>query len=177
MSKALLLFDYQGIKKVISGGQDGVDLGGLMAAKGLGLPTGGTAPRGFRTTHGDDPTLGTEYGLTEHTSRDYPPRTKSNVVNSDGTLIIATNIYSSGTALTIRLCLEAKRPFYVVDLKRSTVDEVARPIADWLRENLIETLNVAGNHENPDYHQKITANIIEQVYAIISPDHRLGNIS
>jgi hypothetical protein len=37
------------VTKVISGGQSGADLGGLRAAKVLGIQTGGSMPKGFLT--------------------------------------------------------------------------------------------------------------------------------
>ena len=40
------------IKKIISGGQTGADQIGLEVALSLGIPTGGTAPKGFITETG-----------------------------------------------------------------------------------------------------------------------------
>jgi hypothetical protein len=41
------------IVKVISGGQTGVDIAALWAAKALGFQTGGMMPKGWRTRGGD----------------------------------------------------------------------------------------------------------------------------
>jgi len=46
------LKDKIGLEMVISGGQTGADRGGLIAAKELGIPTGGTAPLGYKTEAG-----------------------------------------------------------------------------------------------------------------------------
>ena len=43
--------------KIISGGQCGSDSGGLAAAYDLGIETGGTAPKNFRTKYGSNPKL------------------------------------------------------------------------------------------------------------------------
>ena len=49
-------------KKIISGGQTGADLGALVGARRVGIETGGTAPKGFRTDRGLQPVL-RQYGL------------------------------------------------------------------------------------------------------------------
>ncbi|KKL74176.1 hypothetical protein LCGC14_2067470, partial [marine sediment metagenome] len=75
------------IKKVISGGQIGADMGGLFAAyTAPGIETGGWAPKGFRTEAGSKKILGAKYKLKETKSPTYPPRTKRNVLNSNGTV-------------------------------------------------------------------------------------------
>lgn len=56
------------LTKIISGGQTGADEGGLEGARLLGIPTGGTAPKGYRTENGPNLTLRDTYGLVEHWS-------------------------------------------------------------------------------------------------------------
>jgi hypothetical protein len=53
------------LRKVISGGQTGVDQAFLRAAWRACLETGGTAPKGWRTDKGPNPGLA-QYGLKEH---------------------------------------------------------------------------------------------------------------
>jgi len=77
-------------KKVISGGQTGADFAGLMAAKNCGIPTGGTAPKGYRICNpdgsdGENPDL-KQFGLIEHESLEYKPRAIKNVQDSDETI-------------------------------------------------------------------------------------------
>lgn len=50
------------LRRVISGGQCGVDVAALRAAKRAGLQTGGTMPRGWRTLDGPRPEYAAEYG-------------------------------------------------------------------------------------------------------------------
>ncbi|GAH86529.1 unnamed protein product, partial [marine sediment metagenome] len=90
------------VKKVISGGQTGVDQAGLEAAKELGIKTGGYIPRGFLTENGSDYSL-KKFNLTEMKSTSYVIRSIFNVDNSDGT--IAFRLKSSpGTDKTIGYC-------------------------------------------------------------------------
>ena len=75
--------------QVISGGQTGADLGGLIAARAFSLRTGGWMPMGFLTLDGPQPDLAKLYGLQEHSSASYPPRTRRNVQQSDATIRFA----------------------------------------------------------------------------------------
>src|SRR5215471_5688537 len=67
------------IERTISGGQTGADQGGLRAAKTLGIPTGGWAPRGRMTEDGSAEELLRSFGLREFSQPGYPPRTRANV--------------------------------------------------------------------------------------------------
>ena len=139
------------IKKVISGGQTGADLGGLFGAYTTpGIETGGWAPKGFRTENGSHRNLGKQYKLKETKSPTYPPRTKRNVLGSDGTLIFG-DTQSAGSRLTIRLCHRHKRPVkrirYSKENRRSPLREIPG-IVKWVKSNNIKILNVAGNRES-----------------------------
>lgn len=133
------------LKKIISGGQTGADKAGLDAAKALGLETGGTAPKGWRIclpdgSDGSDPTLA-EYGLVEHESREYPPRTIQNVKDSDGTVWFGYAA-SPGGKLTIKTAKAESKPFII--------NPTAVELREWVEANQIEVLNVAGNRQSPD---------------------------
>lgn len=123
------------VEKVISGGQTGADRMGLEVAEKLGIPTGGTAPKDYWTENGPDWSL-EEFGLVQHTSKKYEERTVLNVVDSDGTVLFG-NESSPGSMLTRRLCKVHKRPYKA----NPTKDELVQ----WLADNKIKTLNVAGN--------------------------------
>jgi hypothetical protein len=123
------------VRKIISGGQTGVDRMGLEVGRDLGYETGGTAPKGFKTEKEDDPTLA-DFGLVENNSTNYSVRTKQNVNDSDGTVLFG-NMQSPGSLETIKFLKASKRPY----IENPNVTE----LKNWLVENEIETLNVAGN--------------------------------
>lgn len=159
----LLEMDYQGLRAVISGGQDGVDRGALEAAHAMNVQTGGWAPNGWRTTRGSDHLLRDKFRLREHPSRDYPPRTDANVKEADGTLIIASSVGSPGTALTLRFIAERNKPHHIIRVSTERDIDIAAAIngaVEWLIANNISILNVAGNHIQPDYHCSITVRIM-----------------
>lgn len=169
----LLEFDeilYDGLEKVISGGQDGVDLGGLAAAHDCGFNTGGHCPRFFKTCSGPNLDLGGIYGLTESSSTSYVGRTRLNVLNADGTLNIASNFNSPGMALTSRYIKEFNKPaLYVkVPFEEPGAERAARErVINWLMINKIRVLNVAGNRDkNMRYgdHYHITYYFLSDIF-------------
>jgi hypothetical protein len=136
------------LRKVISGGQTGADKTGLQEARKLGLETGGTAPKGYRTDEGADFSLRDVYGLAESPYYDYAPRTRQNVVDSDVTVWFGrTN--SSGYFCTRKHCQLQDKPLYEnpTDLQ-----------LDYLT-NTYETWNIAGNR------RRLNAQVIPMVEA------------
>ncbi|MEM8603229.1 MAG: putative molybdenum carrier protein [Cyanobacteria bacterium P01_H01_bin.121] len=126
--------------KIISGGQYGADLAGLDAAQALGIPTGGTAPRGWRVqlpdgSESSNPAL-VDYGLVEHQSRSYPPRTRANVRDSDGTVWFGYE-HSGGGRLTLQTCTHLGKP--------SIINPTPEQLREWAIAKQIRILNVAGN--------------------------------
>ena len=130
------------IKKIVSGGQTGVDRAALDVAIELGLPCGGWCPRGRKA---EDGPIHTRYPLEETTSGDYRVRTRLNVEKSDGTLILTQGPVTGGTALTIRLAKERSKPCIVVDLAHQ---QDPGDVLEWVEENQIRILNVAGPRES-----------------------------
>src|SRR6266852_502187 len=124
--------------KIVSGGQTGVDRAALDVALELGLPCGGWCPKGRRAEDGPIPE---RYPLTETSSRAYPQRTRCNVLDSDGTLILTRGRPAGGTALTIKIAAENDKPYLVADLSRQADPDRVRT---WCRAHQIRVLNVAG---------------------------------
>ena len=68
-----------------------------------------------------------------------------NVAESDGTLILSRGKLTGGTALTESIALQHGKPSIVIDL----VTELGvQPVEEWIAENRIRTLNVAGPRES-----------------------------
>lgn len=129
------------LKKIISGGQTGVDQIGLEVAKSFGIDTGGFAPPRFMTEAGQDVRLRDEYGLVDikpigNISAEMAQRTRQNARASDGTVIFTEDIGSKGTQRTIKEV--GNRPLLVNP-------ESSQQLRDFIQDNRIETLNVAGN--------------------------------
>ena len=137
--------------KIVSGGQTGVDRGGLQAAMDLGLTWGGWAPKGWRAEDGAIPAL-YRTNMQEHASANYLGRTRRNVVDSHATLIV-TNTYplSGGTLKTRFFCEEGLRSHLVVSLDETdAVGKVQRWLAQFfaIEHPIPFVLNVAGPRES-----------------------------
>jgi putative molybdenum carrier protein len=129
-------------RRVVSGGQTGVDRGALDAAIAAGIPHGGWCPRGRRAEDGVVPD---RYALREHTSAAYAARTEANVVDSDATLVLRRGRLAGGTALTRTLARRHGKPLLVVDL---ATDPDAPAVRRWIDAHRVDVLNVAGPRES-----------------------------
>jgi len=132
------------IKKIISGGQTGVDQAALDVAIKLGIPHGGWIPKGRMT---ENAPLSDKYQLQEMATTEYSKRTQQNIIDSDGTLIISHGELTGGSALTRKLATRHRRPWLYVDLDRSNVDP-SKLIKSWVGMNAIKILNVTGPRES-----------------------------
>jgi hypothetical protein len=128
--------------KIISGGQTGVDRAALDVALELGIECGGFCPKGRRSEDGIIPE---KYPLIETSTNQYPERTQLNVKTSDGTLMLIDKEADRGTTLTISLCKLHHKPFMVIDLSN---EDQKRDLLQWIKENKINVLNLAGSRES-----------------------------
>lgn len=138
------------VSKIISGGQTGVDTIGLQVARELGIETGGTAPKGFLREKGIDKEDISSYNLIEITDEEqadytkrkgktdpFTGRTELNVRNSDGTVYFYTSDDKAGMLATKRSADDWNKPFIT--------NPTAEQLKQWIIDNDIKTLNVAGN--------------------------------
>jgi len=127
--------------KIISGGQTGVDRAALDIALGHGIESGGWCPTGRLDEFGRIPDC---YPLKELENGGFTERTLQNVKDSDGTVIIYPGKLGGGTEQTLHFCVEQRRPHELVDACNVSTEKAAQLIADFVRENKIDILNVAG---------------------------------
>ncbi len=128
--------------KILSGGQTGADRASLDVGLALNLPVGGWCPQGWRAEDGPIPD---RYPLTETPEADYDTRTRRNVEDSDGTLILNRGQLDGGTALTVKLARQMGKPCLIVALEEGIEQEAFQA---WLDANQIAVLNVAGPRES-----------------------------
>jgi hypothetical protein len=139
------------IRRIISGGQTGADQGGLVAARELGIDTGGIAPQGWLTENGPQRELLQGFGLTECAEEGYPARTRQNIAIADGTVLIGP-YESGGSKLTHETAVQLGKPLLLITSPPDTdnIDNKQHitEFRQWLHDHKIQTLNVAGNRES-----------------------------
>lgn len=127
--------------KIISGGQTGVDRAALDAALESGVSVGGWCPEGRKA---EDGPIAERYPLQELPDGGYKERTLKNVQDSDATIIIYFESISGGTEETLSYCLNEKKPYLLIDGSGITEDSASKRIKQFIDENQISLLNVAG---------------------------------
>ena len=100
------------LKKIISGGQTGVDRAALDIALESGFPCGGWCPEGRKSEDGE---ISDRYPVKELKGAGYKERTSKNVMDSDGTVIIYFDFLIGGTEDTVALCIQQKKPYLLID--------------------------------------------------------------
>jgi hypothetical protein len=130
------------LRKVVSGGQTGVDRAALDFTIRRGIPHGGYCPKGRRSESGR---IAARYRLTECASSEYTMRTALNVAHSERHPHSHARRHEGGTQRTVYLCRAYGKPALVIDLDRRIKTTA---FTDWLRKHGIETLNVAGPRES-----------------------------
>lgn len=141
------------LRKIVSGGQTGVDRAALDAAIRLGIEYGGWCPKGRLDEKGMIPS---GYSCLTEIEGDFTcdqdnfnARTVKNIIDSDGTLIIVPswplpeNI-KDGTILTIEEIKRQDKPYYILNIEELDISDCN----NWIVESEIETLNIAGPRES-----------------------------
>jgi hypothetical protein len=130
------------IKKIVSGGQTGADRGALDWAIANSIAHGGWCPAGRRA---EDGVIAERYLLTETSTKAYGQRTKLNVRDSDGTLIISlAAVLSGGSKATADYARALGRP--CLHLHRGNA--CGATIRGFIERHRIRVLNVAGPRES-----------------------------
>jgi hypothetical protein len=162
------------IKKIISGGQTGADRAALDVAIKLGIPHGGWVPKGRLA---EDGPLPKSYRLQEMPSEGYPARTEQNVIDSDGTLIIARGKLTGGTDYTRKMTLKHRKQLLGIDLNLTGRYDAASLIASWIKLQKVKILNVAGPKASEDqeiYRDVLT--ILENTIQILKDEERRTDV-
>jgi len=131
--------------RIISGGQTGVDRAALDVALKYEIECGGWCPAGRLDEFGRIPN---HYPVQQLAAGGFTERTLQNVKDSDGTVIIYPGRLSGGTEQTVRFCSELRRTHLLVVASKLSAEDAASLIADFVRKNKIDVLNVAGPRQS-----------------------------
>lgn len=127
--------------RIISGAQTGVDRAALDIALRKNVPCGGWCPKGRKAEDGIIPKLYPVHALKEG---GYDERTKKNVQDSDGTIIIYFGKPSGGTEKTLLCCLNEEKLYLLLDGQEVDTPRAAQRIIEFVHTLAGGTLNFAG---------------------------------
>ena len=131
--------------KIISGGQTGVDRAALDVALKHHVKCGGWCPAGRTDENGKIPD---RYPLKELKKGGNEERTRQNVHDSDGTIIIYFHELEGGTAYTIGCCMEDRQPHRLIDAAKYSAEDAATLMMSFVYDHEIDILNIAGPRES-----------------------------
>jgi hypothetical protein len=147
------------ISKIVSGGQTGADRAALDWAIERAIPHGGWCPAGRLA---EDGVIPGRYQLIE-VEGSYRQRTRRNVRDSDGTLIVSiAEELTGGTLETRKYAEKIGRPWVHVWPGSSWRETLAA----WLAQHHIEVLNVAGPRESKE--PEVSAFVLEVLNETVS---------
>jgi hypothetical protein len=149
--------------KIISGGQTGVDQGALDFALDYDFECGGFCTKGRKCEKG---TIPFKYSLTELDSEKEIDRTRKNVLESNATVIVKDETeFGEGTINTIKFCQQFSKPYLTFDVIYDPINY--EMFQNWLLENNVKILNVAGNRSSDSPGIKGKAyNLLERLFNI-----------
>ena len=154
-------------ERIVSGGQTGVDRGALDFAIKHGYIHGGWAPHGRLA---EDGVIPAKYQLTEIAEGGYRQRTRSNVADSDATLIVNLGELDGGTLATQVFAEKSGKPCLVVQADPGISEGMVNSVLAWLRQHDVKILNVAGPRESkrPGI-CRLTSEMLTAVDSVLQP--------
>lgn len=133
------------VRRIISGGQSGVERAALDLAIQLGIAHGGWVNSGRSV---DDGLLAGRYRLTELPLGQATTSSEANLEMSDGVLLISRGKLQGEAAAIHDLAQRRQHPCLLLDLDRYTRFQSSLLINAWLQKRKIETLYITGPREN-----------------------------
>jgi hypothetical protein len=162
------------ITKIISGGQTGTERAALDVAIKVSIAHGGWAPAGRKTEEGELPE---KYKLKEMPTSNHSKLKERNILDSDGTLIISSGDLADDLLLIKETAEKKQRPWFYIDIDIVHAFRAAAIASEWVAENEIETLNIAGPaaSENPGIYRH-TMKILESMYHMCLIKENFGDV-
>ena len=136
------------IKKIVSGGQTGVDRAALDVALEKGIPCGGWVSKGRLAEDGVIPV--TYPNLQETESENPEERTAFNIRDADATLLVTRGKPVGGSLYTLDMAARMGKPLFHIDLEELSLPLAIRLARDWLERMEPSILNIAGSRSSED---------------------------
>jgi hypothetical protein len=129
------------LKKIISGGQPGVEIAALDAAIQFDIPHAGWAYKGRKTEEG---VLPEQYNVKGIDNPSYFERLEKNIIDSEGTVILTYGQLLIGLKGVRELAENLKKPCLHVELMECTTNHAISSIRKWMLNHEIEVVYFTG---------------------------------
>ncbi len=156
-------------RKIISSGKEGAGRAALDVAIKLGIPHGGWMSGDMKAK---DNTAESKYNLKKTMPGEHPDHVEHNVIDSDGTLILAQGKLDDRSIWQDGFAGKHQKPWLHIDLDRMTRFEASIKISKWFLENRVEILHVTGTESDQDIYTA-TMNVLESAIFLGQIDENL----
>ena len=129
------------LKKIISGGQPGVEIAALDAAIRLGMPHEGWC---YKDRKIDGGTLAERYNVKEIDNPSYFQRLEKNIRDSQGVVVLAYGQLVIGSKAVRDLAKKNNKPFLNVNLRNHPLHHAISSIRKWMTKHEITTIYFTG---------------------------------
>lgn len=149
------------LKKIISGGQPGVEIAALDAAVKLNIPHGGW---GFKRRKTENGVLPEQYNVKAIGKPSYSERLEKNIIDAEGTVILTHGLLKIGSRIIKNLADKHKKPCLHVDLGEYPLNRAISLIRKWMINNEIGKIYFTGS--KPSGAARINAEVIQIIEGI-----------
>ena len=151
------------IKKIISGGNPGVEIAALDAAIRLDIPHAGWCYRDRKTDGG---VLAEHYNVKEIDNPSYFERLEKNIIDSEGTVVLTYGRRVLGYKAVRDLAVQHNKPLLDVNLGEHSLDNAISLIRDWITKHGINTIYFTGSKTGLENGTKIYDEVIQIIRGI-----------
>ena len=163
------------IKKIISGGQPGVERAALDAAIKLNIPHKGWT---YKTRRTDEGILPDKYRVKESEDISFSDRIEKNVLASDATAILTRGGLTIGLKIVKDCAEKHNRPYLHIDLNENPLNSASALIRKWMINNRLEAIYFTGSKSIDDTHlNQEVIRIIEGICRMESEQEQLPGFS
>ena len=151
------------IKKIISGGNPGIEIAALDAAIRLDIPHAGWCYRDRKTDGGY---LAEYYNVKEIDNPSYFERLEKNIIDSEGTVVLTYGRRAHGDKAVKALAVQHNKPLLDVNLGEYSLDNATSLIRDWITNHAINTIYFTGSKTGLENGTKIYDEVIQIIRGI-----------
>ncbi len=163
------------IKKIISGGQPGVERAALDAAIKLNIPHKGWT---YKTRRTDEGILPDKYCVKESEDVSFSDRIEKNVLAADATAILTRGGLTIGLKIVKDCAEKHNRPYLHIDLNDNPLNSASALIRKWMINNQLEAIYFTGSKSIDDTHlNQEVIRIIEGICRMESEQEQLPGFS